>query len=181
MQKTHSSGWRRKWWLSHCPWTMSLHPCSSTCLRVILSYQFGKPNQIEEGSWSGEPSLDWTIGCYSGTKGSQTGRGMHLFREEEAGLLGTLKKEKSAACCGVLRIHRLLQFRVLVIHPNWDRGVFLSLKCYKCYLSLDTGVKAAFYGLWIITCQHFLCHSHFQTLTVHIPFFQLQHCCLKSI
>ena len=49
-------------------------------------------------------SLDWITGCYSGIKGSQTDRGMRLFREEEAALLGTLKKEKSAACCGVLRI-----------------------------------------------------------------------------
>jgi hypothetical protein len=48
--------------------------------------------------------LDWIIGCYSGIKGSQTDRGRRLFREEEAALLGTLKKEKSAACCGVLRI-----------------------------------------------------------------------------
>lgn len=127
--------------------------------------------------------LDWIIGCYSGIKGSHTGRGMYLFREEEAGLLGTLKKEIS---CLLWSPQNPLGFISSCNLGFWwvlqtEIGVCSFPLNVMSYLSLDTGVKAASYGLWLILCQHFLCHSHFQTLTGHIPFFQLQHCCLKSI
>ena len=56
--------------------------------------------------WIPECSPDWVINCYPGIKESQTGKGMHLSREEEAGQFGTLEEEKLAACCGTyLRIY----------------------------------------------------------------------------
>ena len=118
-------------------------------------------------------TVDWIIGCYSGIKGSQTGRRMHLFREEEAGLLGTLKKEISCLLwspqnpLGFIGSSHLGFWWVL----QTEIGVILSLKCYVLTVSRHWCQSSL---LWSLnhSVSKFSLPLSFPTF-VHIPVFQL--------
>lgn len=93
-RETHSGGWRRKWW--NLPLTVPGQRHYILALQHAEGYTFLLvwKNLVKLKRFL----IRWSIArldcraIYSGTKESQTGRGMHLFREEEAGLPRTLKR-----------------------------------------------------------------------------------------
>lgn len=115
-------GWRREWMdLLTIPGHDRTSLLSSTVWGLQFPISLENPiklnrvwltawNPLRVGNllrgWILECSPDWVINCYPGLKESQTGKGMHLSREEEAGQFGALEEEKLAACSGTcLRIH----------------------------------------------------------------------------
>lgn len=184
MQKTHSGGWRRKWWL----FSLSLD-------NAITSLPFSMPKGytflLVWKTWSNWRGflIRWSIARLDYRLlfryKRESNRQRDAFVQRRRSWTAWDLEEREIGCL-LWSPQNPLGFTGSCNLGFWwvlqtEIGVCFFPLNVMCYLSLDTGVKAASYGLWIIPCQHFLCHSHFQTLTVHIPFFQLQHCCLKSV